>query len=230
MRTLLILVLLAGCAAQPGTTPPANTPPPPIRPENAAVATGVVTDASGRPVAAARVTAWAADGACQPVGNPVSHITGADGRYQLRVEAGVGPQFDGCVVVRAAAGGSTARAQQQVHYAPASAGGNSATINLLLPQPPFLTRAEADRLIETLRAAMQGDEAARSELALYINDMPNALTPISRYTRGIESFRLVSEGDRRFVYQLTGRRPERNVEVTISQDVLTRIELPKIAE
>lgn len=233
MRPLLLLLLLAACAvpqAQHDRPTPANTPPPPHRPENAAVATGIVTDASGTPVPFARVSAWAADPACNPNGRPVVHVSGADGAYQLRVESGVGPEFDACIIAEAAAGGSMVRGQRAVHYASDAAGGNVARIDLSLPQPPYLTRGEADRLIELLRSAMQLDYEAVEELKLYVPGGSAALAPMSRYTRGIESVRLVSEGDRHFVYELQGRRPERSVRVTIRQDTLTRIELPVIDE
>jgi hypothetical protein len=231
MRTLAALIaltalmLLAACAA-PRQQPPASTPPSPDRPENAAVASGTITDASGRPVASARVTAWAADAACRAAGTPVSHVSGADGTYQLRVAHGVGPEFDGCIIIEAAAGGSVVRAQRPVHYASDAAGRNGARVDLMLPQPPLLTRNEADRLIDVLRRAIQLEQDAIDELKHYIPDAPTALTPIAQHTRGIASVRLVSEGDRRFVYELVGRRPERNVQITIAQDVLTRIELP----
>jgi len=228
MRTLAALLLLAGCAMQPATstTPaPAHTPPPPDRPENAAVATGVVTDASGRPVANARVRAFAADAACNTVGFPQQHVSGANGTYQLRVASSVGPQYDACIVVEAAAAGATVRAQSPVHYAPDSAGGNVATINLQLPPSTLLTRAEADRLIDVIGRAMRHEQDAIEELRLYGNPDVN---PISRYTRGIDSVRLVSEGDRRFTYELTGRRPGRTIQVTIWQDAVTHIDLPEV--
>lgn len=226
MRSLLALLLITACAAQqPQREPAATTPPPPLRPENAAVATGIVTDGSGRPVPFARVAAWAADPACRTIGRPVVHVSGADGRYELRVPSSVGPEFEACIVAEAAANGSTVRVQQPVHYASDAAGRNAARIDLVLPQPPLLTRAEADRLIALLGAAMRGEQDAVEELKLYVPDL-SMLSSLARYTRGIDSVRMVSEGDRRFVYELKGRRPERNVQVTVAQDTLTRIELP----
>jgi hypothetical protein len=231
MRTLAALLLLAGCATQRATTitpPPAHTPPMPIRPENAAVATGIVTDASGRPVANARVRAWAADAACNPIGRPEQHVSGENGSYELRVASGVGPQFDACVVAEASAAGATVRAQQPVHYAPDTAGGNVARIDLQFPPATLLTRAEADRLIDMVRRAIHGDNDAIEEMKLYLPQGNPALTPVSRYIRGVDAVNLVSEGDRRFTYELTGRRPGRSVQITIWQDALTHIDLPDV--
>jgi hypothetical protein len=230
MRTLVALIFLAACATpqtQVSQPAAANTPPPPIRPENAAVASGIVTDSSGRPVASARVSAWAADASCNPIGRPEVHVSGADGRYQLRVASSVGPEFDACIIVEAAAGGSVVRAQQLVHYASDAAGRNVATMNLMLPAAPVLTRTEADRLIQLLQNAMQNHDAV-DELKLYIPQGQPALAPIAQYTRGIASVRLLSEGNRRFVYELTGRRAGRTIEVTVWQDALTHIDLPQV--
>jgi hypothetical protein len=221
-RATLLLLFLSACTTAP---PPALTPPPPIRPENAATATGVIRDASGRPVPRARIRAWAADLACRTVGSPETSVSGEDGSYQVRVARGVGPQFDGCIVVEAASGGANATSQQQVHYAPDTAGGNSVHLDLTMPPAKLLTRAEADRLIALVDAAMRYEGNARDELSLYVVDLAK-LDALAQYTRGIESTRVVSDGDRRFVYEIRGRRPERNVEITISQDALTRIELP----
>jgi hypothetical protein len=221
MRTAIALLLLAGCTAATSTPPPANTPPPPIRPVNAVDINGTVTDAEGRPVPSARVTVAECDGR-----NSVAHVSGADGTYQLRVERGVGPQSDGCVAVEAAAGGATVRVQREARFAL----GSAIHVDLRLPQAQFLQRLDADRLMDLLRRGMQHEADAVAELKLYIPDAPTALTPISRYTRGIESFRVVEEGDRRFVYELKGRRAGRVVRVTVRQDVLTRIELPEIEE
>jgi hypothetical protein len=221
MKTAIILLLLAGCAAAPSTPPPANTPPPPIRPENAVDINGTVIDAAGTPVPGARVTASECDGS-----NRVSHVSGADGSYELRVERSVGPQVDGCIAVEAAAGGSTVRNELGARFAR----GSAVRMDLRLPQAPFLNRLDADRLIETLQREMQGDQDALAELKLYIPGAPTSLTPIARYTRGIDSFRVVEEGDRRLVYELKGRRPERTVRVTVWQDTLTRVALPEIEE
>jgi hypothetical protein len=226
MRTLVALLLLAGCTVQPATVPPpASTPPPPDRPENAAVATGTVMDAGGRPVANARVRVWAADAACNPIGRPEQHVTGDNGTYQLRVASSVGPQYDACIVVEAAAAGAVMRAQSPVHYAPDTVGGNVARMDLQLPPATLLTRAEADRLIEVIRHAMQGEQDAVEELRLYGN--PN-IAPISQYTRGFDSVRVVTEGDRRYTYEVTGRRPGRTIQITIWQDAITHIELPEV--
>ncbi len=155
------------------------------------------------------------------------HVSGADGRYQLRVASSVGPEFDACIIVEAAAGGSVVRAQQLVHYASDAAGRNVATMNLMLPAAPVLTRTEADRLIQLLQNAMQNHDAV-DELKLYIPQGQPALAPIAQYTRGIASVRLLSEGNRRFVYELTGRRAGRTIEVTVWQDALTHIDLPQV--
>lgn len=221
MRTTILLLLLAGCTAAPSTPPPASTPPPPIRPENAVDVSGIVTDAAGVPVPSARISASQCDGS-----NRVAHVTGADGSYELQVEGGVGPQFDGCVAVEAAAGGSVVRAQREARFGH----GSAVRVELKLPQAQFLTRLDADRLIDALRGAIQHDPEALAELKLYVPEAPAALTPMARYTRGIESVRVVEEGDRRFVYELKGRRPERTVRVTVRQDTLTRLELPAIDE
>jgi hypothetical protein len=220
MRTAIAVLLLAGCTAATSTTPPpANTPPPPIRPVNAVDITGTVVDDEGQPVPWARVTAADCDG-----GNSVAHVTGADGTYQLRVEHGVGPQVDGCVAVEAAAGGATVRKEQQARFGR----GSAIHVDLRLPRPQFLTRLDADRLIDLLRRAMAHEADAVNELKLYVPDAPSSLGPIAQYTRGIDSVRVVEEGDRRFVYELTGRRPGRTVRVTVRQDVLTRVELPDV--
>lgn len=213
---------------QPATstsTTPAGAAPMPVRPENAAVATGVVTDASGRPVANARVRVWAADAACNTIGHPEQHVSGENGSYQLRVASGVGPQFDACIVVEAAAAGAIVRAQSPVHYAPDAAGGNVAQMNVQLPPATLLTRAEADRLIDVIGRAMRGEQDAVEELRLYGNP---SLAAISQYTRGIDSVRLVSEADRRFTYELTGRRPGRVIQITVWQDAITHIDLPEV--
>lgn len=228
MRSLTLLLLLAACAPAVQQQTGATAPALPSRPENAAVAIGTVRDAAGTPVPFARVSAWAADPACQPLGQAVSHVAGADGSYQLRVERGVGPQFDACIVVEASAGGSSVRAQNAVRYAPATGGNNGVRVDLMLPQPAILTRAEADRLAEIVRAAVSLDQDALRELQLYVPHAQEALTPIARYTRGIESVRLVTAGDRHYVYDLIARRPERNVRITIRQDTLTRLELPRV--
>jgi hypothetical protein len=228
MRPLTLLLLLAACAPAAHQQTPAAAPALPPRPENAAVAIGTVRDAAGAPVPFARLTGWAADAACQPVGDAVSSVAGPDGSYQLRVERGVGPQFDACIVVEASAGGSRVRTQSTVRYAPDAARNNGVRVDLMLPQPPLLTRAEADRLAEIVRAAVSLDNDALAELQLYVPNAREALTPIARYTRGIESARLVTEGNRHYVYELIARRPERNVRLTIRQDTLTRIELPQV--
>ena len=220
MRTLLAFLLLAGCTAAP-STPPANTPPPPIRPVNAVDINGTVTDAAGMPVAGARVTAAECDGS-----NSIAHVSGPDGTYELRVERGVGPQSDGCVAVDAAAGGATVRLQRDAHFGR----GSAIRVDLRLPQAPFLQRLDADRLIDVLTRAMRGEQDALAELKLYLPDAPTSLAPMTRYTRGIDSSQVVEEGDRRFVYELKGRRPERNVRVVVRQDTLTRVELPEVDE
>lgn len=220
MKTLIAILLLAGCTAAPSTAP-ANTPPPPIRPVNAVDINGTVMDANGAPVEGARVTAAECDGS-----NSVAHVSGADGTYELRVERGAGPQSDGCVAVEAAAGGSTVRLQRDAHFGR----GAAIRVDLRLPQTQVLQRPDADRLIDTLTRAMRGEQDAVAELKLYIPDAPTSLAPMSRYTRGVDSWQVVEEGDRRFVYELKARRPERNVRVVVRQDALTRIELPEVEE
>ena len=220
MRTLLALLLLTSCAVTTATKP-AETPPPPIRPANAVDILGTVTDDAGMPVSGARISASECDGS-----NRVAHVTGADGSYELRVEHGVGPESDGCIALEAAAGGAVQRIQRQARFAR----GSAIRVDLRLPRAQFLTQLDADRLIDLLRRSTEHDADAIAELRLYLPDAPTSLAPMARYTRGIASSRLVDQGDRRFVYELTGRRPGRNVRVTVRQDALTRIELPGIDE
>lgn len=231
MRNLLFALLLTACTAPVAAPPPASTPPPPPdRPENAAVAAGIVRDAAGRAVERARVTAWAADPSCTPRGIPQSVVTGEDGSYQVRVEAGVGPQFDGCIVLEAAAGGAVTKTQQSVRYAPDRAGGNDVRLDITLPPAPPLTRAEADRLVALVVEAMRHDHEAVQELALYLGrsttDTYSYLTPFAQRTRGVEAPpRLAVQSGRTFEYELTGRRPGTSMRVIVAQDALTRVDV-----
>lgn len=228
MKIALSLLLLAACA--PAVQTPPTVPPPPVRPANAAVAFGVVADASGGAVGRARVTAWAADAACATAGNAAIVVTGTDGTYEVRVEQGVGPQFDGCIVVEAAAGGAVAREQRNVHYAPDTAGGNRVRIDLVLPPVPELDREEADRIVLLVVAGVRNDDSAVRELALYAGrDVPETwawLSPFAQATRGVDRPpRLLSQSGRTFTYELTGRRPGTSLRVVVAQDTLTRVEI-----
>ena len=222
MRRLACLLLLAACATQPRTAlAPASTPPPPDRPENVVIAFGIVKDPSGTPLEHARVRGWEADGHCDAVGGPITRPSGANGAYEITVGRRVGPQFAGCLVLEIAAGGAVALVQRNAQFAPESAGISRMRLDVTLPPARLLTRAEADRLVEVTRQAMhEGWQAAIEELALYTRD---DYTPYRRQMRGIGGVKLVSEGDKRFVYELTGTVPETSVTVTIEQDVLTRI-------
>ncbi|HYH08427.1 MAG TPA: hypothetical protein VEK11_15330 [Thermoanaerobaculia bacterium] len=224
MRRLAILTILTACATAP---PPASTPPPPIRPQNAAVAAGVICDASGRPVSRAAISAWAADPACNVVGRPETAVSGEDGSYQIRVGREVGPRFDACIVLEVRGGGAMTRVQHPVHYAPDSAGANRVSVGITLPPATLLTRAEADRLIDVVQRALRREQEAVRELALYLNlhesDTYAALAPFMQRVRGIESVALLEEGDRQYVYELRGVRG--TMRVTIAQDSLTRIDL-----
>jgi hypothetical protein len=221
MKRLAIL-LLAACAAQQPAPPAANTPPPPMRPEDVVIATGVVRDPSGAPLPGARVRVWQADPACTPLGGAVTRPTGAGGTYEIAAGTSVGPQYDACVILEFAAGGAVERIQRNARYASESVG-ERLRIDVTLPPATLLTRAEADRLIEVVRRAMHGSEHdAVEELALYLRE---DTTEQRRRLRGIAGVRLVSDGDRKFEYELTGTRPGTSVRVAIEQDSLTRIRL-----
>lgn len=217
---LTFLVVAACLPPQPMPTTPASTPPPPVRPENVVTAFGVVRDPANAPLANARVRGWEADGHCDAVGGPVTRLSGPDGTYEITVGRRVGPAFEGCIVLEFAAGGSVALVQQNARFA-SGAEAARLPLNVVLPPARLLTRAEADRLIEVVRHAMhEGWQAAIEELALYTQE---DYTEHRRQLRGIAGVQLLSEGDRRFEYELTGTRPGTSVRVTIEQDALTRI-------
>lgn len=219
MRRLacLLLLLLAACATRPAQQPPASTPPPPDRMENVVTAFGIIKDPAGKPLQNVRVRAWEADGHCDAIGGPVTRTSGSDGAYEVTVGRRVGPEFEGCIVLEFAAGGAVAFLPRNAHFARDS----RLKIDVMLPPARVLTRAEADRLMQVVRGAMhEGSPAAVEELALYTRD---DLTPHRRNLRGISDVRLVSEGDRRFEYELAGMRPGTSVRVTIAQDSLTSI-------
>lgn len=221
MRRLACLLLLTACVTQPPVTPPAGTPPPPHRPANVVTAFGVVRDPAGQPLEHARVRAWEADVDCDAIGGPITRHSAADGTYEITVGNKVGPQFEGCIVVEIAAGGSVALLQRGATYAPESAGISRLRIDVALPPPRPLTRAEADRLIEIVRSALhEGPLFATEQLALYTRE---DIVPYRRDLRGIAEVRLVSEGERRFEYELTGTRPGTSVRVVMEQGALTRI-------
>jgi hypothetical protein len=230
MKRLLVLVLLAACTTQPAAPPVASTPPPPDRPENAAVAYGVVTDAGGRPVRRAAVRAWAADPGCNARGIPASHVTGEQGTFELRVVESVGPEYDGCVVVEASAGGATARVQQPARYASDRSGRNRVQVNIALPPAPLLTRAEADRLMELVQRALRREHEAVQELATYLGEdvatTYSTLTAPMSTLRNVQSVTLVSSGPSEYLFEMTGQRPGSTARVRIAQDSLTRIEFP----
>jgi hypothetical protein len=217
MRPLAcLLVLLAACATQPAQQT-VSTPPPPDRPENVATAFGIIKDPAGKPLQHARIRAWEADGHCDAIGGPITRTSGSDGAYEVTVGRSVGPEFEGCIVLEFAAGGSVAFLPRNAHFARDS----RLKIDVTLPPARLLNRAEADRLMQVVRGAMhEGSPAAAEELALYTQD---DITPHRRNLRGITDVRLLSEGDRRFEYELVGMRPGTSVRVTIAQDSLTRI-------
>lgn len=215
-RLACLLVLLAACTTQPAQ-PLVSTPPPPVRPENVVTAFGIIKDPAGRPLQHVRVRAWEADGHCDAIGGPNTRTSGSDGAYEVTVGRRVGPAFEGCIVLEFAAGGSVAFLPRNASFSQDS----RLKIDVLLPPARVLNRAEADRLIQVVRGAMhEGSPAAVEELALYTQD---DITPHRRNLRGITDVRLVSEGDRRFEYELVGMRPGTSVRVTIAQDSLTRI-------
>lgn len=215
-RLACLLVLAAACATQPAQ-PPVSTPPPPDRQENVVTAFGVIKDPAGKPLEHVRVRAWEADGHCDAIGGPVTRTSGSDGTYDVTVGRRVGPEFEGCIVLEFAAGGSVAFLPRNAHFARDS----RLKIDVLLPPAKALTRAEAERLMQVVRGAMhEGSPSAVEELALYTQD---DITPHRRNLRGITDVRLVSESDRRFEYELTGMRPGTSARVTITQDSLTRI-------
>ena len=216
MRRLACLLVLAACASQPRQQP-ANTPPPPDRQENVVTAFGVIKDPAGTPLQHARIRAWEADGHCDAIGGPITRTSGSDGTYEVTVGRKAGPEFEGCIVLEFAAGGSVAFLPRNAHFARDS----RLRIDVTLPPARLLTRAEADRLIAVVRGALhEGSPTAVEELALYTQD---DVTPHRRSLRGITDVRLVSEGERRFEYELVGMRPGTSVRVTIAQDSLTRI-------
>jgi len=216
MRRLACLLVLgiAACATRQLAV---HTPPPPDRQENVVTAFGVIKDPAGQPLQHARIRAWEADGHCDAIGGPITRTSGADGTYEVTVGRRVGPEFEGCIVLEFAAGGSVAFLPRNAHFARDS----RLKIDVTLPPARLLTRADADRLIAVVRGAMhEGSPTAVEELALYTQA---DITPHRRSLRGIADVRLLSEGDRRFEYELVGMRPGTSVRVTIAQDSLTRI-------
>lgn len=221
--TAALLLLLVGCA--PAAVPPATTPPPlPTRPENVAAATGVVHDSSGRPVPHARIRAWAADPSCRQEGDGVQ--VWSNERFEVTVERGVGPQERGCLIVEAAAGGSVVTRTFPATFA-SGGGGDRVVADLVLPAPPALTRAEADRLMDLVRRGINTRErAAIEELAMYtregVQELYAHLGETQRHLRTVVDMRLVSDSGGGFVYELSGHRSP-PVQVTVSQDALTRV-------
>jgi hypothetical protein len=216
MRRLACLLFLAACATQPQV---ATTPPPPDRAENVVTAYGTIRDPGGQPLEHARIRAWEADGGCDAIGGPLTRFSGSDGTYEVTVGRRTGPEFEGCIVLEFAAGGSVAFLPRNAHFSPQS----RVKIDVTLPPARLLTRAEADRLVDVVRNAIDaGWESAVEELALYTQD---DYTEHRRNLRGVAGVQLVSEADRRFEYELTGTRPDTSLRVTISQDSLTRVRL-----
>ncbi|HEX8173063.1 MAG TPA: hypothetical protein VF824_21190 [Thermoanaerobaculia bacterium] len=226
MRSFAILLLLAA-ACTTTTVPPASTPPPPPdRPENLVVARGVVFDANGGRAAFARVRAWAADPSCVATREPFVVRAGADGSYEVTADVGVGPQYDGCLIVEAASGGAVVKKQTPVRFA-SGADAPHETLDLYLPRPEPLTRAEAERLIGVVKSALvTRDTAAVEELSLYTDRGREALYTtlgeLQRRIRTVLTTALTSERGGRYVYVLSGQR-EPPVTVTIEQDVRTKI-------
>ena len=221
-RAACLLLFLSACAtAPPRPLPSANTPPPPQRPENVVTAYGIVRDPAGALLEHARLRAWEADDRCDAIGGPVTRHSGAGGTYEITVGRRVGPQFEGCVVLEVAAGGAVALLRRNAHFAPETTGLHRQRIDVTLPPARLLDRAEADRLVAVVRRALhEGAQDAVEELALYTR---HDYTPYRRRMRGISAVRLVSEGEGRFVYELSGTVPETSVTVTIEQNALTRI-------
>jgi chromosome condensin MukBEF complex kleisin-like MukF subunit len=101
------------------------------------------------------------------------------------------------------------------------------TLDLYLPRPEPLTRAEAERLIGVVKNALvTRDTAAVEELSLYTDRGREALYTtlgeLQRRIRTVLTTTLTSERGGRYVYVLSGQR-EPPVTVTIEQDVRTKI-------
>ena len=222
MRRLAALLLFVSCATAP--PPPASVPPPPDRPENVVTASGIVRDPGGAPLAGVRIRAWEADAACTPDGGPITRHSGSDGRYDITVGRRIGPQYEGCIVLELTSGGAVERVQRNATFAPERAGIGRLTVDAVLQPAPLLTRAEAERLMELVRSALSGGgHEVTEELALYTGRAD--LTPYQRELRGVGDVRLVSAGDRRYEFELTGVRPGTSARVTVSQPgSLTRID------
>ena len=224
--TVSLLVALAACA--PASVPPATTPPPPpTRAENAVALRGNVFDSAGQPVPHALIRAWGADPSCRAVGEGVRVWGGASSSYDVTVERSVGPAERGCVVIEARAGGANARRTMPVTFATP---GPVVEADINLGPPARLTRKEADRIVEVLRLGITTrDRAAVDELAGYLGLGPEQtgaqLGEIQRHLRTVTAVTFLSEENGRFIYDLTGHR-EPALRVTISQDSLTRVELP----
>lgn len=158
---------------------------------------GIVADAAGMRVDGAVVTVWPAGVDCAATGGSAMAVTDASGAFAVSVERGTGPAEQGCVVVEAKAGGSSARAVRNAFFASGSAA-DRVELELSLPRAPELTRKEGERLVDLLaRAIPGGDEEVLRELDLYVRGdrqwLDGALTAYRQYLRGITAIEPAGE-------------------------------------
>lgn len=233
---LLVLACRTGTVPTPSTPPiPPESPPPlPERNTNVAHIEGRVLDAEGRGVDGARITAWGAGSDCRPEGYPVVTIAGPAGEYALSLERGVGPDEWGCIAAEARAGGALTNLERPILFTAAKGDRRSRLdLEISLPRAPILTRAEGERLIGVLVAALKsGDEAAIEELDLYIRGdrqrVNAALDAYRQYLRGVSEIEFVdAEGSHWMRWRLTGAAG-RTVPTSVYRETLIELHGPLI--
>jgi hypothetical protein len=206
MRTsILVTLLLAGCAAPP-VLPTSRPPAQPVAPEADPRPPGRTVSGTIRTPRGA-----AADGAVVRVrecngGREWGAVADEQGRYQVEIDADAG-----CVTVDATAGGGT---------------GRSSTTDVRLLRAPALTEQRAQELVDTLVRAIGGDDQAAGALETYTPHHADALRV------ALENFR-IAVGDsptvRRipdsliqgFEYELLG--PRGSTRVYVTEDDLHRL-------